>query len=244
MKPTYRVCHRKVANWPALLTIATILLSGSALPSAHAAPQVRQIAVARGVNQSATPTATCTDGSLAAPGDTYLSTANVTHNNGGNTALHTNGTIGTDRRIALLKWDVSPSGIPSNATVSAASTSLHVTDASAARKFSLPHDMDGGAASARMDDVTAVTSGPVTPVSWPDRTPGVEYVSYAASGGRTTTTGPKLAFAAAAAACFPLTLGHTGNGSTPVASPTQVGGMHHKRPVCRRTGHQLERRGA
>ena len=89
------------------------------------------------------------------------------------------------------------------------------------RKFSLSHDMDGGAASARMDDVTAVTSGPVTPISWPDRTPSVEYVSYAASGGRTTTTWPKLAFAAAAAACFSLTLGHTGNGSTPVASPTK-----------------------
>ena len=96
-----------------------------------------------------------------------------------------------------------------------------LAESDASRQFILSPDMDGGAAFARMRDVTAVTSGPMAPVSWPDRTPSAEYAWDASSGGRTTTTGPKLAFATAAAACFSLTLGHTGNGSTPVASPTK-----------------------
>ena len=128
MKPTYRTCHRKVANWLVLLTIATFLLSGIALPTAQAAPQARQTAAARGVNQSAAPAANCTDVSLVASEDTYLSANDVTYNNGGNTAIHVDGTTGTARRTALLKWDLS--SIPSNATVSSASLSLYVTDAS------------------------------------------------------------------------------------------------------------------
>jgi hypothetical protein len=35
MKPTHRAYHRKLANWFALLAIATLLLSGSALPPAR-----------------------------------------------------------------------------------------------------------------------------------------------------------------------------------------------------------------
>ena len=72
----------------------------------------------------------CTTVSLVAAADTYLSANDVTFNNGGNTALHVNGTTGTDRRTTLLKWDVS--GIPSSATMSAASITLYVTDASTA----------------------------------------------------------------------------------------------------------------
>ena len=77
---------------------------------------------------------TCTTVNLTATEDTYLSANDVTFNNGGNTSIHVNGTTGDDRRTALLKWDVSPgsSGIPSTATVSAATMSLYVTDASTA----------------------------------------------------------------------------------------------------------------
>ena len=70
----------------------------------------------------------CLDVSLIAAEDTYLSANDVTYNNGGNTELHVNGTTGTDRRTALLKWDVS--SIPSNVTISSVSLSLYVTDAS------------------------------------------------------------------------------------------------------------------
>ena len=42
MKPTHRTDHRKLANWFALLTIATLLLSGFAVPTAQAAPQAPQ----------------------------------------------------------------------------------------------------------------------------------------------------------------------------------------------------------
>ena len=75
---------------------------------------------------------TCTTVNLTAAEDTYLSANDMTYNNGGNTELHVNGTTGTDRRTTLLKWDVSSSGIPSNATVSSASLTLYVTDASTA----------------------------------------------------------------------------------------------------------------
>jgi hypothetical protein len=70
----------------------------------------------------------CTTVSVVATEDTYLSANDVTYNNGGNTELHVNATTGTDRRTTLLKWDLS--SIPSNATVSSASLSLNVTDAS------------------------------------------------------------------------------------------------------------------
>ncbi len=42
MKPANRTDHRKLANWFALLTIATLLLSGLALPTAQAAPEAPQ----------------------------------------------------------------------------------------------------------------------------------------------------------------------------------------------------------
>ncbi len=71
---------------------------------------------------------TCIDVSLVAAEDTYLSANDVTYNNGGNTELHVDATTGTSRRTTLLKWNLS--SIPGNATVSAASLSLYVSDAS------------------------------------------------------------------------------------------------------------------
>ena len=50
------------------------------------------------------------------------------YNNGGTDDLHVDNTTGTARRGALIKWDLS--SIPSNATVSSASLSLYVSDAS------------------------------------------------------------------------------------------------------------------
>ena len=75
---------------------------------------------------------TCSTVNLTATEDTYLSAADVTFNNGGNTQLHVDATTDTSRRTTLLKWDlsVSGSGIPTAATVSAASLSLYVEDAS------------------------------------------------------------------------------------------------------------------
>ena len=70
----------------------------------------------------------CTTINLTATEDTYLSAANVQYNNGGRTELHVNGTTDTNRRTALLKWDLS--SIPTTVTVSSASLSLNVTDAS------------------------------------------------------------------------------------------------------------------
>ncbi|PKO13234.1 MAG: hypothetical protein CVU39_20260 [Chloroflexi bacterium HGW-Chloroflexi-10] len=67
----------------------------------------------------------CTDVSLIASEDTYLSAGNVTYNNGGSSTFNVDATTGTSRRAALLKWDLS--GIPANATVSSASLSLNVT---------------------------------------------------------------------------------------------------------------------
>ena len=75
-------------------------------------------------------TATCTTIHLTATADTYLSANDVTYNNGGNTQLHVDATTGTSRRTTLLKWDLSSYSIPSNATVSSASLSLYVEDAS------------------------------------------------------------------------------------------------------------------
>ena len=76
---------------------------------------------------------TCTTVNLTATEDTYLSANDVTFNNGGNPQLHVDATTSTARRTTLLKWDLSPSGsgIPTNATVSAASLSLYVEDTSA-----------------------------------------------------------------------------------------------------------------
>ena len=42
MTPTHRTDHRKLANWFALLAVATLLLSGIALPPAQAAPDAPQ----------------------------------------------------------------------------------------------------------------------------------------------------------------------------------------------------------
>jgi cysteine-rich repeat protein len=78
-----------------------------------------------------TPTPTpsgCQTVNLVPSADTYLSANDVTYNNGGNTALHADGTTDTNRRTTLLKWDLS--SIPSDATVSSASLSLYVEDAS------------------------------------------------------------------------------------------------------------------
>jgi hypothetical protein len=71
---------------------------------------------------------TCTDVSLVAAEDTYMSANDVQYNNGGNTSIHVDGTTGTSRRGALMKWDVS--SIPNGATVTAASIVVNVTDAS------------------------------------------------------------------------------------------------------------------
>ena len=75
---------------------------------------------------------TCTTVNLTATEDTYLSANDLQYNNGGNVELHVDATTSTSRRTALLKWDlsVSGSGIPTAATVSAASLSLYVEDAS------------------------------------------------------------------------------------------------------------------
>ncbi len=70
----------------------------------------------------------CYSVNLVAAEDTYLSANDVTYNNGGNASLHVNATTGTNRRTALLKWDLS--GIPADATVSAASMTIYVSDAS------------------------------------------------------------------------------------------------------------------
>jgi hypothetical protein len=75
-----------------------------------------------------TPSSSCQTVNLVASADTYLSANDVTYNNGGNTALHVDGTTDTNRRTTLLKWDLS--SIPSDATVSSASLSLYVEDAS------------------------------------------------------------------------------------------------------------------
>ncbi len=70
----------------------------------------------------------CSTISLVAAEDTYLSANDVTFNNGGNTELHVDATTGTNRRSTLLKWDLN--SIPTNVTVTSASLSLFVTDAS------------------------------------------------------------------------------------------------------------------
>ena len=99
---------------------------------------------------------------------------------------------------------------------------LGTYESDANRQFALTHDMDGDAAFVSMGDVTAVVSGPIAPISRPVRIPNTEFVWYVTADGKTTTTRPKLSFSTTpAAACFSLTLGHTGNGSTPVASPTK-----------------------
>ncbi len=71
---------------------------------------------------------TCGSDSMVAVEDTYLSANDPTYNNGGNTSLHINGTTGTDRRTALLRWDLS--SIPSNAVVTSGSLGVYVSDTS------------------------------------------------------------------------------------------------------------------
>jgi hypothetical protein len=71
---------------------------------------------------------TCSTANLTATEDTYLSANDVQYNNGGNVELHVDATTSTARRTALLKWNLST--IPTAATVSAASLSLYVEDAS------------------------------------------------------------------------------------------------------------------
>ena len=72
----------------------------------------------------------CQDASpLNVDDDTYLSAANTTFNYGGATSLQVDGTTGTSRRTALLRW-TNLSSIPTGATVSSASIQLQVTDAS------------------------------------------------------------------------------------------------------------------
>ncbi|PKO13235.1 MAG: hypothetical protein CVU39_20265 [Chloroflexi bacterium HGW-Chloroflexi-10] len=70
----------------------------------------------------------CSTANLTATEDTYLSANDVAFNNGGRTELHVDATTGTSRRTTLMKWDLS--SIPANATVSAATLSLYVSDAS------------------------------------------------------------------------------------------------------------------
>ena len=84
---------------------------------------------ATAVNVAVSGTASlCSVVQLTAAEDTYVSVANVTYNNGSNVEIHVNGTTGTARRGALLRWDLS--SIPSNATVSAASLILTCIDVS------------------------------------------------------------------------------------------------------------------
>jgi uncharacterized repeat protein (TIGR02543 family) len=73
-------------------------------------------------------TATCSTVNLTAAEDTYLSANDVTFNNGGSMQFHVDATTGTSRRTTLLKWNVS--SIPTNTTVTSATLSLYVEDAS------------------------------------------------------------------------------------------------------------------
>ncbi len=92
--------------------VYTIVMNGNKAVTANFAPQACQ---------DATP--------LNVDDDTYLSAANASFNYGGATSLQVDGTTGTARRTALLRW-TNLSSIPAGATVSSASIQLQVTDAS------------------------------------------------------------------------------------------------------------------
>jgi uncharacterized repeat protein (TIGR02543 family) len=71
----------------------------------------------------------------------------------------------------------------------------------------------------------AVASGANATMAWPGLTESTQYEWYVTvDDGPATTTGPTWSFTTFAATCYALTLGHTGNGTDPVASPTSSTG--------------------
>ncbi len=83
---------------------------------------------AKSIAANFTGTPTCQDVSLNASADTFLSAAATTTNYGNAVTLEVDGTSGTARRSALLRWNLG--SIPSNAVVTSASIVLNVTDTS------------------------------------------------------------------------------------------------------------------
>lgn len=95
----------------------------------------------------------------------------------------------------------------------------------------LAYDMPGAPPFELIGTVAGVASGGTAAVSWPDRVTDIQYEWYAtATDAGTTTTSATWSFTTGAAVpCYTLTLGHSGSGSTPSATPP-------KSPACGANG--------
>jgi uncharacterized repeat protein (TIGR02543 family) len=96
----------------------------------------------------------------------------------------------------------------------------------------LAYDMTAAPPFELIGTLTEVASGGTASVSWPGRAANTAYEWYVeiTDGAPPTTTGPTWSFTTGAPpACFTLTLGHSGDGSTPGATPT-------KSAACSATG--------
>ncbi len=93
-------------------------------------------------------------------------------------------------------------------------------------QMEMAYDMAGTSAFGVIDTVNDVASGGNASVTWTGLTSTTEYEWYVdISDSVLTTSGATWSFTTdGATACYPLTLGHTGNGATPTASPTNSTG--------------------
>jgi hypothetical protein len=88
----------------------------------------------------------------------------------------------------------------------------------------LAYDMPGAPAFELIGTVTGVASGGTASLSWPGRAENTAYEwgVEVTDGVSETTTGPVWSFTTGApTACYALTLGHSGDGSTPVSTPAK-----------------------
>jgi uncharacterized repeat protein (TIGR02543 family) len=95
-------------------------------------------------------------------------------------------------------------------------------------QFELDYNMGGSTTAFQViGTANGLASGDHASITWPGLDPSTEYEWYAAvSDGVATTTGSTWSFTTGSSAptCYALTLGHTGQGSSPTASPANSTG--------------------
>jgi hypothetical protein len=101
---------------------------------------------------------------------------------------------------------------------------LNQYEIDASSEFTIPYTMDGAGLYLNLGTVSGVASGSNASLAWPGTglPLNTAYQWFAeASDGALSTSSPAWSFTTAAVAptCYALTLGHTGNGSDPTASP-------------------------
>jgi hypothetical protein len=115
------------------------------------------------------------------------------------------------------------------------SPTLDQWETDADSQFTLAYDMGGAGPYVNLGTVSGIASGGNASISWSGLGPGTPYEWFVGvSDGSVTTTSEAWSFTTEGVAptCYTLTLGHTGQGSNPVASPANSAGCSAGRYVA------------